>query len=794
MLFFLFEFFSDQLLAFMVLSVVWLSEIFSVICLRAFPSIRFFPRAFFFYFCLFHIYFFSFPFGFSYLALFTTVLFIQHSMVFCWNTFEIPALESGLITALAPRVGMGSIVRDARVDEGIPTALTVNQEEFRTSVRGPPSAQRQNHPDPQSTPLASRPLTIEVPSNTPSGPVSGSLSVTRRVGSISETDLDHEMQLRESYCRNVELSRRIQQEQLSAMLGIHMPPNSTFSLSSHSTSLPPSPHRSRSSSMYNSTPSRSPYLPFEDRGLSPVTPLNTSTLDAGGESSILSYPLSVMASIGEGLRWMGLPVGGSASREYIQQGQEGERGHNSENDSLIDATPRYSDAQSTLSMHSSQDDLTQASDYGDVIRSRGIISGTLSHPVSTVVTPARIRLTRSASGSANSSGECANDHYRTSSRRSPTHEILPFRSTLRSSLSSSRNNLSGSFDLSDSDTGSNFASYKSRSEERIGRRSREGLSPSNGGLNSGEITPLSSRRNITRKIHSGPSKYQHNELMMYNSDIEVADDLLSAGAARVGGVPVSQSLFSFARPIESSGTDPGPLIPDTPTQKWKLERLKKDDTTSDYFLHNPYDTNSGSSASKSTQDSGENMGGRERESIGPTVEAYSSTGRSHDKNATKSGGHGKSIVLSSESGVGPPQFPNLHCFSDVPDRTLPPRGRPTIGPGAAVLDVVETPSVKNADDSERRHSIHGKESHKQTSLLASKERDGSSYLGSISMSNDWESNNSTAIDALISNASDVVPGNVANVISPARRVPSVNDFGYRRNDFNMFGNDFNEED
>ena len=125
MLFFLFEFFSDQLLAFMVLSVVWLSEIFSVICLRAFPSIRFFPRAFFFYFCLFHIYFFSFPFGFSYLALFTTVLFIQHSMVFCWNTFEIPALESGLITALTPRVGMGSIVRDARVDEGIPTALSI---------------------------------------------------------------------------------------------------------------------------------------------------------------------------------------------------------------------------------------------------------------------------------------------------------------------------------------------------------------------------------------------------------------------------------------------------------------------------------------------------------------------------------------------------------------------------------------------------------------------------------------------------------------------------------------------
>ena len=43
-LFFLFEFFSDQILAFMVLSVVWLSEVFSVVCLRTRQSIRLFPK------------------------------------------------------------------------------------------------------------------------------------------------------------------------------------------------------------------------------------------------------------------------------------------------------------------------------------------------------------------------------------------------------------------------------------------------------------------------------------------------------------------------------------------------------------------------------------------------------------------------------------------------------------------------------------------------------------------------------------------------------------------------------
>ncbi|CAM9668925.1 unnamed protein product, partial [Ectocarpus sp. 6 AP-2014] len=87
-LFFLFEFFSDQLLAFMVLSVVWLCEVYSVVSVRTAVCIRFFPQVFFLYFTLFHVYFFSFPFGFSYLALVTTVLFLQHSMLFCWNRYE----------------------------------------------------------------------------------------------------------------------------------------------------------------------------------------------------------------------------------------------------------------------------------------------------------------------------------------------------------------------------------------------------------------------------------------------------------------------------------------------------------------------------------------------------------------------------------------------------------------------------------------------------------------------------------------------------------------------------------
>lgn len=103
--FFLFEFFSDQLLAFLVLLVVWVGEVYSILSLRSKTSIRYFPKIFLSYFFLFHIYFFSYPFGFSYLALFTTTVFVFHSMMHFWNLYEVPAYDSGTLTAVFPRIG-----------------------------------------------------------------------------------------------------------------------------------------------------------------------------------------------------------------------------------------------------------------------------------------------------------------------------------------------------------------------------------------------------------------------------------------------------------------------------------------------------------------------------------------------------------------------------------------------------------------------------------------------------------------------------------------------------------------
>nr|AAQ09996.1 S3 self-incompatibility locus-linked pollen 3.15 protein [Petunia integrifolia subsp. inflata] len=92
-LFFLFEFYDDQLLAFMVLIFVWLCELFTLISVRTPISMKYFPRFFLLYFLVFHIYFFSYTYGFSYLALSTTAAFMQHLILYFWNRFEVPALQ-----------------------------------------------------------------------------------------------------------------------------------------------------------------------------------------------------------------------------------------------------------------------------------------------------------------------------------------------------------------------------------------------------------------------------------------------------------------------------------------------------------------------------------------------------------------------------------------------------------------------------------------------------------------------------------------------------------------------------
>jgi len=103
MLFFLFQFYEDQVLALAILSCVWLSEVYAIIACRTIASLAIFPRAFFCVFSAYHLYVFSFPAGFTHLALCATILVLLLTMAILWNHAEVPALQRNKISAATPR-------------------------------------------------------------------------------------------------------------------------------------------------------------------------------------------------------------------------------------------------------------------------------------------------------------------------------------------------------------------------------------------------------------------------------------------------------------------------------------------------------------------------------------------------------------------------------------------------------------------------------------------------------------------------------------------------------------------
>ncbi|KAG7388023.1 hypothetical protein PHYPSEUDO_013275 [Phytophthora pseudosyringae] len=95
--------YKDRLLAFGVMTIMWAGESFSVISVRTRLSQAYFPPLFFCLFTFFHVYLFSFPFGFSYVALGAMSILLLQLMLFFWNCFEIPALNRGEISRVCPR-------------------------------------------------------------------------------------------------------------------------------------------------------------------------------------------------------------------------------------------------------------------------------------------------------------------------------------------------------------------------------------------------------------------------------------------------------------------------------------------------------------------------------------------------------------------------------------------------------------------------------------------------------------------------------------------------------------------
>ena len=102
-LFFLFEFFADQLLAFLVLLLVWISEVWNIATCRTLGSLVVFPRVYGVSVTVFHIYYLLYPFGYQYLSLLSTFLVIVCCAFYLWNRYELPALLRGDIGAAEPR-------------------------------------------------------------------------------------------------------------------------------------------------------------------------------------------------------------------------------------------------------------------------------------------------------------------------------------------------------------------------------------------------------------------------------------------------------------------------------------------------------------------------------------------------------------------------------------------------------------------------------------------------------------------------------------------------------------------
>jgi hypothetical protein len=103
--------------------------------LRTRQGIHFFPRIFFLLFTIFHYYNFSFPFGFSYAALATSMCFMIHSMLFFWHRYELPAIILGRVRLEQPRQAISSspTPSESETEDGDDLTSTIRQIHFENT-------------------------------------------------------------------------------------------------------------------------------------------------------------------------------------------------------------------------------------------------------------------------------------------------------------------------------------------------------------------------------------------------------------------------------------------------------------------------------------------------------------------------------------------------------------------------------------------------------------------------------------------------------------------------------------
>lgn len=126
------EFFNDTTTAFYIILIVWIADQYDAICCHTNISKRIWLRFFYLYHFAFYAYHYRFNGQYSSLALFTSWLFIQHSMIYFFHHYELPA-----------------ILQQVRIQELLTTRAHPEPE-------GEDSPQPANHRDDEGTPVDPR--------------------------------------------------------------------------------------------------------------------------------------------------------------------------------------------------------------------------------------------------------------------------------------------------------------------------------------------------------------------------------------------------------------------------------------------------------------------------------------------------------------------------------------------------------------------------------------------------------------------------------------------------------------
>ncbi|NP_001094356.1 membralin [Rattus norvegicus] len=161
------EFFNDTTTAFYIILIVWLADQYDAICCHTNTSKRHWLRFFYLYHFAFYAYHYRFNGQYSSLALVTSWLFIQHSMIYFFHHYELPAILQQI------RI-QEMLLQTPPLGPGTPTALP----DDLNNNSGSPAT-----PDP-SPPLALGPSSSPAPTGGASGP--GSLGAG---ASVSGSDL-----------------------------------------------------------------------------------------------------------------------------------------------------------------------------------------------------------------------------------------------------------------------------------------------------------------------------------------------------------------------------------------------------------------------------------------------------------------------------------------------------------------------------------------------------------------------------------------------------------------------------